>query len=339
MDNTRLGKTSSGLLNEQEARHSPFFYFSDGESHNERNQRNWTLLFSSSQGDHETVKQYSNRIVALADTLTDIEAELRGPVVFFRVKAGLKDSIKRVLNKQHLQPTSHTLLNDVAMAIERDLEKEARPEQRSFAKTYSQNTVGLHRTIPVGPTRVLEQSRPLTTTATERSMAADFDSSESTFPHADSEPTALQHNDHYKVGTPLEKRQYGLDDDHEGFYGPSSTFNHDTRRASQPYELPSPSQTHDTRHDHPKPTSFPTLGSHRVEKPSGTGHRESQAGTHHHSPPFNPGHGQPPQRMSAQEIERFKKENLCFNCGEPGHMKGECPRNPPHRRKRQKSRR
>ncbi|KAI4192111.1 MAG: hypothetical protein LQ346_004482 [Caloplaca aetnensis] len=339
MDNTRPGKTSSRPLDDHEVRHSPFFYFSDGESHNERNQQTWTALFSSSQREHETVQQYSNRIVALADTLTDIEAELRGPIVFFRVKAGLKDSIKQVLNKQHLQPTSHALLNDVAMAIERDLGLDARPEQRPSVKNYSQNTVGLHRTLPVGPTRVLEQSRPLKTTATERSERADFDSSESTFPHDDSEPTALQDNGHYGVEKPLEKRQYGLDDDLEGPYGPSSTFNNDTGRSSQPYELPSPRQAHDTRNDHAKPTSFHILGSYRVEKPSSTSQMQGQAGTHHHSPPFNPGHGQPPQRMSAQEIERHKQANLCFNCGEPGHMKGECPQNPQHRRKRQKSRR
>ncbi|KAL8744370.1 MAG: hypothetical protein Q9184_008004, partial [Pyrenodesmia sp. 2 TL-2023] len=355
MDNIQPGRTPPGLLDDEVAEELPQFCMTEGQLHNERNERTWRCIFSSSQGENETVKQYSNRIIALADTLTDVEAELKGPIVFFRVKAGLRDSIKQVINAQDVQPTSHAALNDVAMAIERGLSQPARPELPSSAvKNYPQDTAGNHRPLhqqsrSFASSRGFEQSQPLTTTANERSERARYDTSESTFAHDNSQATAWQDKGHYNEGhyRQIEKfyderranTQYGLGDDHEESYEPSSTFIDDTGRSSQPIELPSARQASGTRNDGSKSTSIQIRGRGQIDKSSGTGQKRGQAGSHQFGPPFNPEHGQPSRSLSPQEIERRKEGNLCFYCGQPGHMKGECPQNPQPRRKRQKSRR
>ncbi|KAL8926997.1 MAG: hypothetical protein Q9208_002542 [Pyrenodesmia sp. 3 TL-2023] len=351
MDNTQPGRTSRGLLDDEVAGGSPQFCMTGGQSHNERNERTWRSIFSSSQGENETVKQYSNRIIALADTLTDIEADLKGPIVFFRVKAGLRDSIKQVINQEKVQPTSHAALNDVAMAIERGLDQSVRPQQRSsVVKKHPHNTAAYPRpphqqTNSFASSRGLEQYPSPKTTATERSERAGYDTSESTYAYDNSEPTAVQDSDHYHHSEkPFEETrvdaQYGLYDDDEKLYGSSSTFNDDNGRLSQPLGLPLPSQTYGTRNDDSRSTSMQIRGLDRINKSSGPGQKRSQAEPHQFCSPFTPEHGQPSKNLSPQEIERRKEGNLCFYCGQPGHMKGECPQNmQQHRRKRQKSRR
>lgn len=97
------------------------FHVSESMAKNDRNSEIWDTIFSSNQGQNESVSQYGDRIIALVDQLTDIPWDLHGPMVFYRVKAGLLDPIKEALSMQIIQPTSHAALNEVAIVIERNL--------------------------------------------------------------------------------------------------------------------------------------------------------------------------------------------------------------------------
>ena len=135
MDSTRLGRPPSELTAEEQVDEPAHFHVSQDITINERNDQNWTAFFASNQHEDESVSQYSNRIVALADDLNQYDhlpEFLLGTLVFNRVKAGLQDSIKGILNAQTLQPKSHKTLNDMAMAIEQDLRRKRGSSHQSL---------------------------------------------------------------------------------------------------------------------------------------------------------------------------------------------------------------
>ncbi|KAL8833142.1 MAG: hypothetical protein Q9170_004474 [Blastenia crenularia] len=121
----------------------PHFTVPRDSSSRERNERNWTEIFASIQRRDESVEQYSNRILALADELTDLPHHLVGPLVFCRVKAGLVEPIKRVLRTQIVQPTSHAALNDVAMIIEESLRVQDIPAYEPPLQNGTQQRTGI----------------------------------------------------------------------------------------------------------------------------------------------------------------------------------------------------
>ncbi|KAL9004050.1 MAG: hypothetical protein Q9188_003115 [Gyalolechia gomerana] len=130
MDDTRSTRPLSDFSTDQAANGPPHFHVSESTARNEQNYRIWDRIFSSNQQEDESVLQYGNRIIALADQLTDLSWELRGPILFYRVKAGLLGPIKQALSAQIAQPTSHAALNEVAMVIERNLGRERVPPPR-----------------------------------------------------------------------------------------------------------------------------------------------------------------------------------------------------------------
>lgn len=113
MDDTGATMPLSGF-SEDRTNRPPHFHVSESIARNERNSRIWAEIFSSNQKQDESVAQYGDRIIVLVDQLTDISLELRGLMVFYRVKTGLLGSIKKALSMQIAQPTSHATLNDVA---------------------------------------------------------------------------------------------------------------------------------------------------------------------------------------------------------------------------------
>ncbi|KAL9026812.1 MAG: hypothetical protein Q9196_004580 [Gyalolechia fulgens] len=121
MDDTRYTRPLSDFSTDPAANGPSHFLVSESTARNEQDDRIWTRIFSSNQQENESVAEYGNRIIALADRLTDIPWNFRGPLIFNRVKAGLLEPIKRGLRAQIVQPTSHAALNDMAMVIERTL--------------------------------------------------------------------------------------------------------------------------------------------------------------------------------------------------------------------------
>ncbi|KAL8657227.1 MAG: hypothetical protein Q9226_002122 [Calogaya cf. arnoldii] len=99
---------------------SDFHVFDDLQSlHDSENA--WADLFACMQQDGESVLQYSDRVIGIAQQLVDVDPALYECLVFHRVKAGLRKPIKDMLISNTVQPNSHAMLDRVVLAIEQKL--------------------------------------------------------------------------------------------------------------------------------------------------------------------------------------------------------------------------
>ncbi|KAL8734087.1 MAG: hypothetical protein Q9181_003332 [Wetmoreana brouardii] len=121
----------------------------------EENDRLWTRIFASGeQREEEKVRHYCERVNGWAQGLTDVPQDFLESLVFYRVRAGLLDSIKSVLNAQIEQPQYLKDLERVAVAIEEQYES---PSHHSpTASVTAQATAGSH----IGPLQHPFDDRP-----------------------------------------------------------------------------------------------------------------------------------------------------------------------------------
>ncbi|KAL8973639.1 MAG: hypothetical protein Q9197_002112 [Variospora fuerteventurae] len=253
---------------------TPQVCISSGRWSREQDERNWRELFSSDQREDEAVEAYSARILALVDDLTDLPGHLKASIAFYRTKAGFREPIRRTLKSYVIQPTSHSTLNNMAMAIERDIEED-----------FSQ------KDLPLISQRTPQQGR---------------------------------------------RPDQGLPDCFHPFEQSQLCDRNPPREELQSLE---PSDSHqDARHDHTQSTSLQIHGHSQTEGPlkerPKRGHSEDHKLSYDSASSLNGDFGASHPRLPPQEIHRRKSGNLCFYCGEPGHMKGECPQNPLKRQKR-----
>ncbi|KAL8707749.1 MAG: hypothetical protein Q9220_007269 [cf. Caloplaca sp. 1 TL-2023] len=102
----------------------PDYYVATEFTSRQQSDRLWTELFACIQQDGEPGHEYISRMNAIADQISDTPSYQLWPFVFIRIKAGLRDPIKKVLNAQIMQPNSQAVLNDVIRVIEHDLDQE-----------------------------------------------------------------------------------------------------------------------------------------------------------------------------------------------------------------------
>ncbi|KAI4178233.1 MAG: hypothetical protein LQ348_005656 [Seirophora lacunosa] len=270
MDETPSGQVTTIQLPME----SPHFYISSGRLSRERDERSWREFFTSEQQEDERVQSYSARMVALVDELSDLPEHIKGSMIFYRMKAGLREPIRQALRTYVIQPTSHASLNDMAMAIERDIEQE--------------------------------------------------------FSQAERLPTVQSIPQHWRRPD-------------QGFFDRSHPFEQShpsdlylTHEELQPPEQSGPHE--DAHRDRAQSTSLQILGHSQTERPlDGSlkrGCNDEQAVSHDSTSSLTVESGELQHKLSPLEINRRKSGNLCFYCGEAGHMKGECPQNPQKRQKR-----
>ncbi|KAL9009366.1 MAG: hypothetical protein Q9173_005600 [Seirophora scorigena] len=254
---------------------SPHFYISSGRLSREQDEQNWRELFTSEQQEDERVESYSARMVALVDGLSDLPEHLKGSMIFYRMKAGFREPIRQALRTYVIQPTSHASLNDMAMAIERDIEQE-----------FSQ-----------------AEQLPAVQSIPQRGRRPDHGFLDRSHPFEQSQPSNL-YQPHEELQPPPEQ--------------------------SGPHE--------DAHLDRAQSTSLQILGRSQTERPLDgclkRGRNDELVVSHDSASPLTVEAGEPQYRLSPLEINRRKSGNLCFFCGEAGHMKGECPQNTQKRQKR-----
>ncbi|KAI4264345.1 MAG: hypothetical protein L6R42_000530 [Xanthoria sp. 1 TBL-2021] len=113
--------TQNGPFDGTNNRRSDFHVFDDVQSLQD-NVKAWADLFACMQQDGESVLQYGNRVIGIAQQLIDIDPALYECLVFHRVKAGLRKPIRDILSSNTVQPNSHAMLDQVVVAIEQKLQ-------------------------------------------------------------------------------------------------------------------------------------------------------------------------------------------------------------------------
>lgn len=111
----------NGTLDGTTSPQADFHVFDDVQSLQD-NENAWTDLFACMQQNGESILHYGNRVIGIAQQLTDLDPALYQCLVFHRVKAGLRKPIKDVLHSNTVQPNSHAMLDQVVVAIEQKLQ-------------------------------------------------------------------------------------------------------------------------------------------------------------------------------------------------------------------------
>ncbi|KAL8782177.1 MAG: hypothetical protein Q9213_005613 [Squamulea squamosa] len=296
----------------------------------QHNEKTWVDFFACMQQEGESTVDYGNRIIALAQQLTDLNPALYNCLVFHRVKAGLRQPIKDMLNTGLYQPNSHAMLDQVASAIERKLLQDQQVSDQALPVN--------HLTPRLTPTRH------------ETNVQQPYNGDENT---ADLEPSRSRSTTYRPVNRqhqqqPLEhgsNTQKPPKDRPRGF--PSSPLRdesggafhirglHQTQHSSSTPEVQQPKtgdasgRSHNGSPNDAFENAAPTLGRHEVQHnvdvTKGLKRAASDGGSSRNDANDHPA----PKKMTLAQYNKRRQHGqlVCHYCREPGHMKNECPKN------------
>lgn len=288
MDDSRLGRPEASQSADDESKatsglsHSNINNFSNWAGDDQL----WRRIFIAEQGYEEDVRRYSERIEEWARALANAPEDFVEKLIFYRVRAGLLDDIKHVLNAQIDQPTSLKDLNRVASKIEKHCQRSARispPNYGTPQPTAVHDDESDYREDPHRVPKIQSDSLYPTPNRPKFTLRSNKQKKENK-----QHDHKKQHNNNKHARTSMQQK---------------NSLQVGGHRAPETFE-----------------------GSQGVKRKTVYAYDEDDLQEYLHARATRKeGKSQSGGRLSEQQKKHRKDNNLCYFCGEPGHMKGECP--------------